>query len=372
MAPAQDQGLFSRRRALAGLGAVGAVGATAAAGVLAVERPAGAVTAAGGLPVLQVGEDWAAALAAHPRVQLVPGATYTLDGPVELPDGCLIAGNGATVTVADATGGALRVTGRSGVTLSNLVLLGQPASPLGTAQVASHVGLAVSRSTDVRVDNCDFTYWRGAGVTVNGSPADDYFAYRVKLQGNAFHACYFGVSMADRSEYSMFTGNSLSYCRLAIWNSSGNWTVNDNSVVGCYGAYYSFAATSPYGSLTADNWSHGSLVGNTFNHSGGGARQLWSAGAAFAIGGTPQDPGSGVVVDGVLPPTFTGNTLWYSDVHGTDLLGTRWLLSGCTLSNLTVTGTGGVPVELVGTQSNGTANAPVLKGNARDLLAALY
>ncbi|MFG2824747.1 right-handed parallel beta-helix repeat-containing protein [Kitasatospora sp. NPDC048365] len=359
-------GHLTRRLALAGLGAAGAVGALSRA------QPAAAATAAEGLPVLQPGDDWATTLAAHPQVQLTPGATYTLPASVDLPDGCLIQGNGATVTVTGTGFGALRVAGRSDVRLSSITFLGQPTAPIGTAEVATHVALTISRSTNVRVDDCDFTHWRGAGIVVTGSALDDYFAYRVKLRGNAFHQCYIGVSTADRSEYSTLNGNSFTYCRLAIWNSSGNWTVHGNTVVGCHGAYYAFNRTSPHGALTSDNWAHGSLVGNTFNHSNGGAKQLWNQNAAFPVGGTPQDPGSGIVVSGVLPPTFTGNTLWYTDLRGTDLLGTRWLLSGCTLSNLTVTGTGTTPIQLCGTQSNGPANAPVLSGNARDLLAALY
>lgn len=85
-----------------------------------------------------------------------------------------------------------------------------------------------------------------------------------------------------------------------------------------------------------------------------------------------RDLGCGGVVGGVLPPTFSGNTLWYTDLRAGDLLGTRWLISGCTLSNLSMTATGSVPVALVGTQSTAAANAPRLNGNATDLLASLY
>lgn len=38
------------------------------------------------------------------------------------------------------------------------------------------------------------------------------------------------------------------------------------------------------------------------------------------------------------------------------------------MSNLTVECTGSVPVHLAGTQANGSANAPVLTGNVKDLL----
>jgi hypothetical protein len=324
-----------------------------------------------GLPVLTPEDDFAAFLAKHPQVELVPAASYVLAAPVELPDNCVINGNGARITV-NGTTAALRITGRQDVTIRDLRLIGQSAGPINTEPVFEHVGLRITRSTNVRVVDCDFENWRGAGVVVTGSAADDYFGYRVKLRGNSFVQCYFGVSLADRSEYSVLSGSSFTYCRLAVWNSSGNWKINDNDIVGCYGAYYSFNRTSPYGVAAADNWGHGSFVGNTANHSNGGAKALWATGVAFPIGGTPTDPGRGVVVSGVLPPTFTGNTLWYTNLTAKDLAGTRWLITGCTLSNLTVTATGTVPVHLVGVQSNTGAGVLTLTGNARDLLADLY
>lgn len=320
------------------------------------------------LPVLGPDDDFAAVLAAHAQVELVPAASYVLPGPVEVPDGCVIVGNGARVTVAGQAG-ALRISGRRDVTIRDVRFVGQSTDPLGTDQVVDHVGVRITRSTNVRIVDCDFENWRGAGVVATGAAPDDYFGYRIKLRGNSFVRCYFGVSTTDRSEYSVLSDCSFTYCRLAIWNSSGNWEINNNDIVGCYGAYYSCNQTSPYGAATSDNWGHGSFVGNTANHSNGGAKALWSTGTAFPIGGVPSDPGHGVVVSGVLPPTFTGNTLWYTDVTGNNLAGTRWLLSGCTLSNLTVTATGSAGIRIVGLQSNTT---PTLTGNVKDLLADLY
>lgn len=352
-----------------GLGAAGA----AAAATSVVAEPAGAAAVRSpGLPVLRAKEkDWAAALAKTPQVQLEPGATYVLPATVELPDDCFIAGNGATVTVTDDSHGALAVTRKRDVTITDVRFVGRDESPVNQPSEFRHVGVRIDRSTNVRITGCDFTNWRGAGVVATGSTRDDYFAYRVKLVANAFYGCYFGTSMADRSEYSIATDNSFAYCRLAIWNSSGNWSINDNDVVGCRGAYYSIAATSPYGDLASDNWGHGSVVGNTFNHSNGGVRDGWTSHTAFPIGDTVRDPGAGVVIERVLPPTFTGNTLWYTDVRAIDLAGTPWLLSGCTFSNLSITGVGDVAVHLVGTQANGRDNLPRLIGNVKDLLAGL-
>ena len=365
------RGWADRRSILRG---VGAIGGTA----LAVAIPASAALAEDGrtktfgLPLVTPDQDFGAALAANRQVQLVPGAVYTLSSTVELPDGCFIAGNGATVSVSSTAVGALRASGRRDVTIRDVRFLGQGDSPLNTAPEFDHVAVRVVRSTNVRILDCDFENWRGCGTAVSGAGADDYFAYRVKVLGCAFTRCYFALSAADRSEYSMAVSNSFTYCRLAVWNSSGNWVVNDNDIVGCHGAYYATNKTSPYGSATSDNWAHGSFTGNTANHSNGGAKELWSAGAAFPVGGVEQDLGRGIVVDGVLPPTFSGNTLWYTDIRGSNLAGTRWLLSGCVLSNLTVTGSGGAPLVLVGSQSNAGGSAPTLVGNAKDALASLY
>lgn len=322
------------------------------------------------VPVVGPEDDLAAALAATPQVQLLHGTVYTLNSTVQLPAGTLIEGNGATITVANDSLTALHARQVSDVTLRNIRFQGRAQDPTNTAPEFGHVAVRLERSTNVRVLDCTFEFWRGAGVAVTGSTADDYFSYRSHISGNNFHRCYFGVSLADRSEYSLLTGNIFSTNRLAIWHSSGNWTVSSNITVNCYGAYYSFAKSSPYGALTSDNWNHGSVTGNTFNHSNGSGGARWTEGTSFPIGGTAQDPGTGVVVDGLLPPTFTGNTVWYSNIKGNNVGGTPWLLTGNTLSNLSISCTGNNWIHLLGFQSNGTANTPRLSGNVKNLLPA--
>lgn len=350
------------------------VGAGLALGAASVLLPspahAGPTSHAPGLPVVKPGADISAALAVTPRIQLEPGATYRLAAPVLVPTGALVVGNGATVTTT-GDHAAFVIRSARDVTVLGVRFVGSEVDPVNSAHVPEHVAVRIERSHDVRVQDCDFLHWRGAGVVATGASADDYFAYRTKITGNSFSRCFMGVSAADRSEYGIIADNHFVYCRLAVWNSSGNWQLTGNDVVGCYGALYTFNASSPYGALTSDNWAHGAVTGNTFNHSNGGAKTLWNRNAGFAIGGVVQDPGAGIVVSGVLPPTFSGNTLWYTNIRAVNLAGTRWLVSGTTLSNLTVTCEGAVPVILVGTQSNAGAAQPRLVGNVRDALAPL-
>ncbi|MFG1912145.1 hypothetical protein [Kribbella sp. NPDC048928] len=93
-------------------------------------------------------DDFGQFLAAHHQVELLP-ATYVLPEPVEVPDGCVIIGNGAHITVAGSTG-ALRITGRHDVTIRDVRFVGQSTNPLGTGQVVDHVGVRITRSTNVR------------------------------------------------------------------------------------------------------------------------------------------------------------------------------------------------------------------------------
>lgn len=350
-----------RRRVLLG-GTGAAIGALAA---LTASAPALADPPT--IPVLAPTDDWATVLSTTPQVQLVPGATYTLTAPVSAPSGTVIFGNGATVTVDDDTTGALIISQVSDVTIVDVTFLGQTTDSLNSSASFEHVGVRIERSTNVTIERCRFQYWRGAGIVVSGSGVDAYMAYATKIVGNTFRNCYFGVSVTDRSEYGLVADSHFLSCRLAVWNSSGNWSLSGNVIVNCYGALYSISASSPYGALAADNWAHGAVIGNTINHSSESFTGSWTSNTAFSIGGVSEDPGSGIVIRGVLPPTFTGNSVWYTDITATDLQGTRWLLSGCTLSDLTVSCTGVVPIHLLGTQSSAGASQPSLSGNVADL-----
>lgn len=359
------QDRIGRGTVLAGIGAAG-VGLAA---TLAPTAPAQAAPPTP-LPVLTPSDDWDAVLARTPRVQLEPGATYVLDAPVTLPSGTLIVGHGAVVTTSSTAHGAFVINQGEDITLSGLRLHGTDAPEVDVPLEIAHTAIRARRARNLRVLDCDLIGWRGAGIAVTGEAADDYFSYGLQISGCRFETCVIGVSAADRCEYSLLADNVMISCHLGIWNSSGNWNLSGNVLVGCYGAYYSVAATSPFGDLAADNWGHGSVSGCTMNHSHGGATRSWTRELSLPLGGVDRDPGPGVVLEGVLPPAFTGNTLWYTDVTARDLPASVWNLTGCALSDLRITQDGGAPIRLIGHQSNaGDAHAPVLTGDAHDALA---
>ncbi|WP_119724700.1 hypothetical protein [Brachybacterium endophyticum] len=277
------------RRHLAGAALAGA-----GALVLASAGPAGAedrqTDGGSALPVLHPDEDWSRMLARSPRVQLVPGAVYTLAAPVHLPDGARIQGNGAVLTTADTTSGALVVDGARDVTISDVRCLGEGAGSADPGRIdvpfaRDHVAVRIDRSSNVRVLDCDLIGWRGAGIVLTGSTEDDYFSYGNHIAGCRFARCYLGLSAADRAEFSQLERCFFTACRLAVWQSAGNWTLSGCIMVGCHGSYYSIAASSPYGEADSDNWNHGTLVGCTMNHANSGAKETWSAHLEMPIGG---------------------------------------------------------------------------------------
>ena len=360
---------FGRGTLLAGLGAAGLGLAATLAPPIADARPPRPPGAAA-LPVLETDDDWAEVLAVTPQVQLDPSRRYVLEAPVDLPGGTVIEGHGAVVTTSSTAHGAFLIDRADDITIRDVRLHGCEDAVVDMPLTIKHTAIRASRATNLRILDCDLIGWQGAGIAVSGDSADDYFSYGIQIFGCRFETCYIGLSATDRCEYSLLSASMFTSCRLAIWNSSGNWNLSGNVIVGCHGAYYAIAATSPFGDLSADNWNHGSITGCTMNHANQGAPQLWTAQLAFPIGGTERDPGPGVVIEGLLPPTFTANTLWYTDVTARDLPASVWNLTGCALSDLRIAQDGGAPVRLIGHQSNGgPEHAPVLAGDVSDAFA---
>lgn len=293
------------------------------------------------------------------------GTTYTFSN-IALPSNTFIAGNGAFVIPGSTSNKCFTLTDVTNVTLRDINFRGQTAGAAGGALNTSHVAIYIQRSQNVLVHGCSFNNWLGAGIISQGSTSGiSYYNYRMIFSNNKFDQCFFGISIADRSEYSIFSNNILTSCRVGTWHSSGNWNIIGNTYVTCRAPYLSYGKTSPFGTLSSDNWNHGSFTGNILNHSNAGGNTSWGA-ASFPIGGVQSDP-SGVVISGVLPPTFAGNTLYYTNLDFTGVSATStstpWQITGCVFSQMTITASQSGVISLVGCskQANVVVNANVVE-----------
>lgn len=284
--------------------------------------------------------------------------TYSFSNII-LPSNTTIIGNGAFVTPGSLSNKCFLLTDVTNIVLRDIYFLGQSTPAKGSALNTSHVAVQIQRSQDVTIQGCSFVNWLGAGIVSQGSTSGiSYYNYRVIITGNKFDQCFFGISIADRSEYSNFSNNILSSCRVGTWHSSGNWNLIGNTYVTCRAPYLSYAKTSPFGLLSSDNWNHGSFIGNIANHSNSGGNSSWGA-ASFLIGGVSSDP-TGIVISGVLPPTFSGNTLYYTNLDFSGVTATStstaWQITGCVFSQMTITATTPGTITLVGCSKQANVN----------------
>ncbi len=298
--------------------------------------------------------------------------SFVLQGGVQyqftnviLPSDVTITGNGATVITGNTSYKCFIIRDVKNVRLRDINFKGSPDEVVGKPLLTTHVAVHIQRSQDVAIDGCVFSNWQGAGIVAQGAQSGgiSYFDYRTTVTNNKFEQCFFGISIADRSEYGNFTGNILTSCRVGTWHTSGNWMINSNNYVSCGAPYLSIGKTSPFGSQSSDNWNHGSLVGNIMNHANSGGHKAWRN-TPFTVGGASINP-HGVVISHVLPPTFTGNTLYYTDLDFTDVMATStntpWHITGNVFAQMSIKANAANRIAMVGSsfQANVTVSPNV-------------
>lgn len=303
---------------VAGITDAGAAGRN----VLRSDTMAAAQTALLGALVRYVsaGESIADAITAGYRnIYLQPGATYTVDDLV-LPAGTTINGMQATLSPSDSTHACILLhDGSDDVAIDRVRFLGQSASPNGTAYNKAHWAIKVSRAFRPCITRCTFANWAGGGIGMVGSAADDYKEYGANISDNEFNRCFIGFMRCGRYEFGRDSFNRHNNCRVGVWDEAGNWTTIGTKATSCRTPYVSTNRAIDFtaGGVNAfsSNSAHGTLVGIEGNHANDEGGSAWAANNAIPLmgGGTYTPPG-GIVIDGVLPPTMTGLTLYYCDL----------------------------------------------------------
>ena len=281
------------------------------------------------------------------NISLNPQVTYSFNGVV-LPSGTTLMGNGATITSPDTTkaifyAGDASSTGTSNIILEGIHFKGSSETPDNAASVATDVGVYLHASAKIKITNCRFDNFLGAGIACDyfpSAPALDYHMQQNVISTNVFHYCYYGIAIWNRAEYGVFSSNIVSYCRVGIWSQSGNWAFTGNSIFKCRAGFVSTLNTNSLVTVAGINPQHGSLVGNIVNHCRCDQSCGWAT-SNYAIGTNSVDY-QGVTISGAsgcIPPTFTGNTLYYSDLKYTGSASSGiavWYVTGCVLSNMTI------------------------------------
>lgn len=291
------------------------------------------------------------------KIKLLPGALYIWDN-VMLPSGTHIIGNQAILRPSGLNAilkqENTQFNGRT--ILENLIFEGQEASAVNSGIVPAHVGFSSKRSYQTRITGCIFRNFRGAGLTFQGDSKDNVYQNAVQVDGNIFYYNFCGVSACDRSEFSQIINNNFSSCRVAVINTSGNWMVNNNIMTTCTCGYFTINKPTPWGSYTGDNWCHGTFVGNKINHSDSGGKPRYNSNTNIPCSGVNYNPVGAMYVDGVLPPTISSNTCYYSSMEFKNLSTSMPTVSlvGCVFSTCRLVSPAAGIIKLVGCNIHGT------------------
>ena len=249
---------------------------------------------------------------------LIPNQTYLLSD-VTLPAGTVIRGNNATIKAGAKNKPVFNVNANN-IYIQGCKFVGQDTSVNNEAYNKEHFAIKVAAGVNVTITQNSFTNFSGGGVGLIGQESDEYMYYSALISENVFQLCYIAILWTGRYEFGRFTNNRIERCRIGIWEEAGNWSINNNKITACRNPYISsnkainFTANNI--KAFSENPGHGTFVGNECNHANDIGNTIWTSNADIPlISGASYKPNeTGIIFDGVLPPTVTGLTLYYCNV----------------------------------------------------------
>jgi len=276
---------------------------------------------------------------------LNPAWVYNFNN-INIPSGTKISGNGATITSPDTAHpifnmGPQGSSGTVDIILDGINFKGSSPDANNLACVETDCGIYLYKSGRVKITNCRFEHFLGAGINCfdySTNPAlIDYISQQNIITGNTFHRCYYGFVNWFNAEYNICSLNNFTHCRCAIWSQSANWLFSGNLIVRCRAGFVSAidlnTIVTSVGALQ-----HGSFTGNIINHCRSEQTVSWQT-ENYLINGIDYQ---GIYINGAsgcIPPTFNGNTLYYSGLTYINAATSGmpyWYLTGCVLSNCVV------------------------------------
>ncbi|PID93819.1 MAG: hypothetical protein CSA95_05920 [Bacteroidetes bacterium] len=270
--------------------------------------------------VVENEQELAAALAIPgASVEIKSNTNILLTSTIEVAKGVHLNGNNNTVAAVGTD--FVMFLWQPGVNhclFENLYLVGQSSSAVNKAFVKSNVGIQLDRAYQNVFQNLHFSNFSGACMTFQGALSDDPYSHRAMVLGCSFSNSFVGISHTDRYEYSMVSTCFFSRCRVGLLGNSGNWNVTGNTFVTCATPFLSIAETTPYGTLSTDNWGHGIFSANKVEHSASGGGIRWFQNLGFPVGDGLFTETGGVHIEGVIPPTMASNSFYFSNLKFND------------------------------------------------------
>jgi len=268
-------------------------------------------------------------------IVLDPNKSYTWSGlEINNKEQISIIGNQAVVNSGNTNSPALAINESTNIIIENVIFKGaNTGSIYASSANQDDNGIVIYKSNTVTVKGCSFSNFTGAGINMYNYKGNKLYLQNI-IQGNRFVDCQYGIAIWYNSEYSLVEGNEIANCRIGIYNSSGNISIIGNVIVKCRASLVSTNSLNSIKFAEGGNHAHGTIVGNSFNHSndsGFPASKIMVANGAEAI--------QGLFLEGVIPHNITSNSFWYTDLAFRNILDDVYL-TGCVFSNNRITVSG--------------------------------
>ncbi len=272
-------------------------------------------------------------------IEIKSNTEITIHSTIEVAQGVHLNGNNNSLIASQKDFAMFYFKqGANNCLFENLQIVGQRVSAVNKGFTKSNVGIKLNRAYKNVFKNIHFKNFSGACMTFQGSVSDDVYAHRSMVLGCSFSNSFIGLSHTDRYEYSIVSNCFFSRCRVGIIDNSGNWNVTGNSFVTCSTPLLAVNKTTPYGTLSSDNWAHGMFSSNKIEHSASGGGTRWNSNLGFTVGGTSFTSKGGVHIEGVIPPTIAANSFYFSNLtfKNPETGGSLFYVNSATFQNSTI------------------------------------
>ena len=271
------------------------------------------------------------------RIELDPNQTYSFTN-IKVPSNFNFNGKNAIVKNSGLSP-IFNISDKTNVSITNVFFKGYYENANNQPLDARDIGIEIIRANEITISDCVFKNFRGVGISLHELSAS-YYRADTNISNNSFNYCYVGLCTFNYYEYFNISNNHFMYCRIGIWSQSGNTNINNNTIVKCRCAIVYSYDTTQFVPAKGGNGGHGSFTGNIVNHCNPGEeiKGGWSD-ANYLI--LDRDYTS-IWVDGnggMIPPTFTGNTCYYTSLLYKNSVRSNmnsWRISGNIFSNAKV------------------------------------
>jgi len=287
-------------------------------------------------------------------INMKPGNYFISSSITNFKSNVIINGNGSVIK-SNFDGIMFDVLSVNTVTIKDLAFHSKyHQNSYAQNRISSDTGIRCYETNTILIDNCRFSGFLDTGIDMYYVSGANWRGQRNRITKCLFNECWGGATIWYRCEYGILSDCIFTKCRYAMLVNSGNWVVANNIAVDCRAAFVCQNLPGDKDYTLGGNFAHGSIIGCTFNHCDA---TVWNSPIKTMKVGTNQVDILGVYIKGVIAPQITGSSFWYTNIYFEENSVPYGLyITGCTITDNTVTAETGSTINLYGTRRYNSSN----------------